>query len=82
MSLLNIEGHSNLKKDTSSGGIVNVDKNSYQAYILQKTLAKRTIQQQQIAQESISHLQSQINSITGDLADVKTLLLQILQKGN
>ncbi len=82
MNLLNVEGYNNFKKDTSSGGIVNVDKNSYESYKLSKNIAQRNLQQQKAAQESVINLQNQINTINDDLVDIKNMLLQLLQKGN
>lgn len=82
MSLVNIDGFSGLMKDTSSGGVVNVDKRSYENYIKTKIVAQRNIQQQKATQESVADLQNEINNIKGDLSDIRTMLLQILQKGN
>lgn len=82
MTLLKVEGFNNLQKDTSSGGVVNTDRASYESYKLSKTIATRNLQQQRVTQENVQHLQSEINTIKDDLADIRSLLVQILQKGN
>lgn len=82
MSLVNVDGFSSLMKDTSSGGVVNVDKRSYENYMKTKAVAQRNIQQQKATQESVADLQNEINNIKGDLTDIRKMLLQILQKGN
>lgn len=82
MSLISVEGFNGLMKDTSSGGVVNVDKRSYEQYIKTKSIAQRNIQQQKETQSSVVEIQSEINNIKGDIAEIRQLLLQILQKGN
>jgi hypothetical protein len=82
MNLVKVEGFNNLHKDTSSGGVVNTDRASYESYKLTKALATRNVQQQRATQENVQHLQSEINTIKDDLADIRSLLVQLLQKGN
>ena len=82
MSLVSIEGYSSLKKDTATGGVVNADSNAYKRYMIKKAAALKNIQQQKSTQESVDRLQEQINNIEGDLQDIRTMLLQLIQKGN
>jgi hypothetical protein len=82
MSLANVEGFSNLRKDTTNGGVVNVDKKMYENYKAQKMVALRNIQQQRSTQESVVHLQGEINTIKNDLNDIRCMLVQLLEKGN
>lgn len=82
MSLIGIEGFTNLMKDTSSGGVVNVDKRSYDNYMKTKAIAQRNVQQQKATQDTVADLQNEINNIKGDLTDIRQMLIQILQKGN
>lgn len=79
MTLLNVEGYSNLKKDTASGGVINVDKNSYESYIATKNIAKRNIQQQKVDREAVLDLQQQINNINTDLSQIRELLVQLVK---
>lgn len=81
MSLVGVEGYNNLRKDTTSGGVVNVDKNAYENYKAQRTAVLKNIQQQNSTQEAVATLQGEINNIKGDLVDIRTLLLQLIQKG-
>lgn len=82
MNLANIEGFSNLRKDTANGGVVNVDSKAYEAHKLKKMTAIRNIQQQKSTQEAVSHLQGEINTIKSDLNDIRCMLIQLLEKGN
>lgn len=82
MSLLSVEGYNNLKKDPASGGVVNVDSKSYEAYIMNKSIVKRNIQQQLSTQESVVKMQDEINTIKNDLSDIRLMLMQIINKGN
>jgi hypothetical protein len=82
MSLLSVEGYTNLKKDPSSGGVVNIDKTGYEAYKRQRAFARRNIDQQRVTHDSVVHLQDQINNIKDDLDGIKNMLLQLIQKGN
>lgn len=82
MSLVSVEGFSGLKKDTSTGGVINTDKNSYENYKVSKSIALRNIQQQKSSQETIESLQCDIDCIRGELGDIRTMLVQLLQKGN
>lgn len=82
MSLEKIEGFSGLMKDTSSGGVVNVDRRSYSEYLKSKTIAHRNLQQQKATQNTVEDLQREINNIKNDMSDIKTMLVQLIQKGN
>jgi seryl-tRNA synthetase len=76
-----VEGFYNLRKDTYSGGIVNVDKNSYQAHQNAKSLAMKQLQEKQELKSDVESMKDEINNIKGELTDIKGLLLQILNKG-
>lgn len=82
MNLVSIEGYSNLKKDTTSGGVVNVDKRGYNSYMINKRIALEKIQQQNQAQEEVVGLQNQINTMQGEISEIKSLLIKLLEKGN
>ena len=51
MNLVSIEGYSNLKKDTTSGGVVNVDKRGYQTYQNNRIKALQKVQEQKQARK-------------------------------
>ena len=82
MSLAQIEGFSSLRKDTANGGVVNVDTKMYENHKAQKMLALRNMQQQKSAQDTMSSLQSEINMIKNDMNEIRSMLIQLLEKGN
>lgn len=77
-----VEGFSNLMKDPTNGGVVNVDKRSYETYKIQRQVAIQKSLQQQIAEENINTLQDQINTIKSDMQDIRSMLIELLKKGN
>lgn len=80
--LLKVEGFSNLRKDPSTGGVINVDKKSYDSYKTQKHIAQQKYLQQQIAENNISGMQEEINTIKSDIQDIRSMLIELLKKGN
>ncbi len=82
MSLVSVEGYKNLKKDTSSGGVVNVDSRGYKTYLENKKLALQQHEEQRQTQSSVVQLQQEINTIKNDMNDIKSILMQLLEKGN
>lgn len=82
MSLLNIDGFNSLKKDPSSGGVVNVDKSSYQNYMKNRAAAQAVAQANANTASAVSGMQDKINSIESEMNEIKQLLIQLIQKGN
>ena len=82
MSLAQIEGFSSLRKDTANGGVVNIDTKMYETHKSQKMLALRNMQQQKSTQDTVSNMQQEINTIKNDMNDIKSMLIQLLEKGN
>jgi hypothetical protein len=81
MSLVNIEGYSQYKKDTTTGGVVNVDSKSFEQYKFQKRVAIQKRVEHQNTVESVTVLQNEINSLKGDLSEIKQILVQLMEKG-
>lgn len=81
MTLLNVDGFSNLKKDPSSGGVVNVDSKSYSSYKATRMVALQKYEEQKHTQNNVTALQEEINTLKCDLEDIKSILIQILEKG-
>ena len=79
-SLAKVEGFTQYKKDTSAGGVVNVDKRSYENYIATRSILRQQKDQQQSTLEHVSNLETEINNIKDDLKDIKTLLMSIINK--
>jgi len=66
MSLIPVEGHSYLWRDSETGAIVNGDDSNYQAYIRQRD-AKKSERQE-------------IESMRKDIDDIKSMLSKIIDK--
>lgn len=81
MSLEKVEGFASLRKDTSNGGVVNVDKQTYENYRIQKMIALQRTEETKVATQTVSALQSEINNLKTDLNDIKSILVKLLEKG-
>lgn len=81
MSLTKVKDFSNLRKDTRNGGVVNIDKNSYSSY---KEAKMRSIEKQQEfkkSQNTVNELHNEINTLKEDMTQMKSLLLELIKKG-
>jgi uncharacterized protein YlxW (UPF0749 family) len=79
--LVKVEGYSNLRKDLSSGGVINMDQSTY---LSNKTARRNIIMQRkenEHLQESVSTLGTEINNIKEELTDIKVMLTKLLNKG-
>tara|TARA_Y100000361_G_scaffold69963_1_gene61759 strand:- start:31296 stop:31520 length:225 start_codon:yes stop_codon:yes gene_type:complete len=65
-----VTGHQNLKKDGTTGAIVNTNKEAYDAYLRQKEAAVRSINNT----EDIKRLQDEISEIKSLLKDLVSKL--------
>jgi hypothetical protein len=81
MSLQKVEGHTNLRKDTSSGGVVNVDTKSFSAYKTQRLFALQKHEEVKQPVGAVSQLETEINNIKSDMQDIKLMLQTLLEKG-
>ena len=81
MSLEKVEGYSSLRKDTTNGGVVNVDSKSFEAYKNKRLIALQKNAETEQTMDSVSRLQSEINTIKGDMQDIKLMLQTLLEKG-
>lgn len=81
MSLEKVEGYSSLRKDTTNGGVINVDKKSYQAYKTQRLFALQKCEETKHTIDSVAKLETEINNIKSDMSDIKQMLLTLLEKG-
>lgn len=73
MQLLKVQG-TKLVRDTRSGAIINQDKTGLDEY-----LARRRGMESQ--KEEINKVKSDITEMKQDMADIKSLLLKLLEKG-
>jgi len=75
-----VEGYSYLRKDLSNGGVVNVDRKAYEQHMRSRAIAKRNMAEKQINQESINSMRTEIDSIKDDMAEIKTMLLSLMNR--
>jgi len=73
MTYLKVEG-TKLVRDTRSGAIINQDKDGLETY-----LNRRRIMESQ--KEEINNVKSEIKELKEDLADIKSLIIKLLEKG-
>lgn len=81
MSLEKVEGYSSLRKDTANGGVVNVDKKSFESYKNQRLFALQKNEETKHTVSSVAKLETEINNIKGDMQDIKLMLQMLLEKG-
>lgn len=67
MKYLKVDGHNNLARDTETGAILNFDVDAYQNYMQMKEIKKRE-------EMRVSNLELQIDTLKGDLNEIKNLL--------
>lgn len=72
-NLMRIVDHEELRRDLSNGAVVDVDSAGYQRYLQ----AKNTRRQQQ---ERVEVMETRINNMESDIADIKNLLIRLLEK--
>jgi hypothetical protein len=80
MNLLKIEGHSKLRKDPQSGGIVNVDTKQYDNYLTSRNIAKNSYIEKQTMKEDLNAAKVEISEIRNDISEIKILLLALINK--
>ena len=81
MSLEKVEGYSSLRKDTTNGGVINVDKKSFEAYKNQRLFALQKQEESKNTVSAVAKLESEINNIKSDMQDIKLMLQSLLEKG-
>ena len=74
MQYLKVQGHNGLVRDSSNGAIINTNRTEYEEYMERVRLANET-------DNLISQHTAEINNIKNELQDIKTLLLQLVNKG-
>jgi uncharacterized protein YqfB (UPF0267 family) len=76
MHYLKVTGHDGLVRDTSNGAIINSNKVEYEKYLKQKQVAE----QRKLQLDKISEHSEQIQNIKTELGEIKSLILQLLNK--
>lgn len=80
-TFVKVSGYSGLVKDTKTGGIVNIDKKSYEQHMAAKNIAKQKLLEQNTTKESISSLQQDVETLKEDISSIKEMLMQLTGKG-
>jgi hypothetical protein len=71
MKYLKVDGHNNLARDTETRAILNLDVDGYQNYIKMKDIKKRE-------EKRVSNLENEIDTLKGDLNEIKNLLKELV----
>jgi hypothetical protein len=71
MEKLQVKGHANLFRDTSSNAILNTDMNAYQNYMESKKIKEKESQR-------MSDIESDLNSLKSDMNEIKTMLRSLV----
>jgi len=79
-TLNKVKGYSHLRKDTSTGAVVNVDRRAYEEHMRVRQVAEMNLAQKRIAQESINNMRNEIDCIKDDMADIKSMLLSLMNR--
>lgn len=79
-TLVKVDGYNSLLKDTKNGGVVNVDKKTYEHHMLSKISAKQRLQEHNATKESMASLQQEVESLKGDISSIKDMLIQLIEK--
>ena len=75
MSLIPVENHSELFRDSKTGAIVNKSTSDFQRYnnTRNKMLSK---------EERINHLEQKVDNLSSDIGDIKSMLQSFLSNNN
>ena len=75
MSLIPVENHSELFRDSKTGAIVNKSKSDFERYsnTRNKMLSK---------EERINHLEKKVDHLSNDIGDIKSMLQSFLSNNN
>lgn len=80
MSKLQVQGYSNLVKDSASGGVVNNDPQAFIEYQKKRKAALEKLNANKALENRVSDMESDINNIKSDVKDMKNMLNQLLLK--
>lgn len=71
MEKLQVKGHANLFRDTSSNAILNTDMNAYKNYMESKKIKEKESQR-------MNDIESDLNSLKSDMNEIKTMLRSLV----
>lgn len=73
MSVLKVEGHENLVKDTKTGAVINNNNSEFQMYI-------KNFKRRQNRQDQLRDAVKEINSLKSELHEIKNMLTKVINK--
>ena len=79
--IVKVEGYGGLAKDLQNGGVINVDKKSYEHHKLAKTIALKNIEEISTTKLTVNSLQTELDSLKQDIGEIKQMLFSLTQKG-
>ena len=68
-----VEGHNGLVRDMSTGAIINTNRTEYEEYMARKRMAEQR-------EMEISKHSEDINILKNEMQEIKSMILQLLQK--
>jgi len=68
-----VENHNNLYSDVGTNAIINKNMNEYQSYVANRNKL-------QSDKERIDGLEEKVDSLQGDISDIKNLLMKLVDK--
>lgn len=71
--LLKVAENPGLRRDRSTNAVLDVDRDAYQRY-------KKLKQSKKEQQERVDVMENRINNMESDIADIKSLLIRLLEK--
>lgn len=71
MKYLKVDGHNNLARDSETKAILNLDIDGYKNYMKMKEIKMKE-------ERRVSNLESEIDTLKGDLNEIKNLLRELV----
>lgn len=68
-----VEGHPNLRRDANTGAIINSNDSAYKNYLIRKA-------NHDVEKSELENMKNDINLLKDDIADIKNLLLKLVEK--
>ena len=68
-NVLKVKDHENLRRDTFSNAVINVDKQEYVAYMKRKQKSER-----------LDYVEQKVSDLQNDIHDIKQMLQQLVSK--
>ena len=70
--MIKVDGHPNLRKDESTGAIINVNNSAYNNYLIRQ-------RNQNAEKDDLVEMKEDLDMLKGEISEIKNLLLKIAQ---